>query len=382
MYIKFRFTGVFIGLMMSCSSIFAGVAPTEMSPAEQAMDDQGYTIVDNRASHFYVNTGVDYIHINLPDYTFPWTDGGGRSEDGPFLRTTSTSELNLDNEMDTVRPSLALGYTFYNNDEMLRDIFGEASSVEFRYSYAHDSASDIDDLNGLYGNGWFIAGVNSAGDSAINEGDSTSLIGNDYSYDDTIQTFGVYFIGDKPMGTSMKQSPYVGLDFITLDQDIDYDISMYLIPENEASETSSAGSDDLSSYYFGVSAGDTLTRYLGQHFDVYTELGLSIYMVHSDLDSTQVPYTVGDSPTNTATYTVDQTDDTWTFRAKWALGSSYYFKGNQDPSSPRLVLSGGFEYWNDVPYADNPTATGEEVEVSYDQSTSYYAGLNLIYPFK
>jgi len=376
---RIRFALLFL-LLGGFGVAFAGSAANEMSPAEQAADDQAYTIINNRSHAFYVNVGVNYFNMDLPDFTFPWSVGS----DGlnTSVSSTSSSGIDLDNRVSTVKPSFGIGYTFYNDDQLLRKLFGEVSSVEFRYSYVHDSDSGLDDNLGLYGDGWYITGSNSSGESSLQDGNSYALVNNDYSYDDTIQTMGLYFIGDKAINSSIKHAPYIGLDLILLDQDDDYTMQFADQPYTPGdSLNTQTGSDDLSTYYFGVSVGDTFTRYLGEKFDVFSEVGLSVYDSHSELDAKQTPIASSPGPIYNSTYKLDTTDDKITFRGKLGIGSSYYFYGNQNPQSPRLTLSGGVEYWNDVPYADNPTGEGEVVKISYDRSTSYYTGLDLLYPF-
>jgi hypothetical protein len=344
----------------------------ESFASDDASDDDATTEINAEEGTAYVKFGVNYYSMSLPKFTLPFSTGSGS---GYRVDSASSSPLNLENNMNAAQPSLTLGLRLYNDDEILRKIFGEESHAEVRYSYAHDSNSGTENYSDLSGNGFYITGNN----FSFSTGDSTVINSDTYSYDDTIQALGFYYIGDKTMGAQLKSAPYFGFDLVKVEQDDHY--SLAYAPPNEGAPTDySTGSDNLNTYYYGLSLGDKLTMDLGQKFNAFASAGFSLLNSHTDLDANQVPDTTAPGSLNFSNYNVSTTDDKFTYRGKLELGSSYYFKGNANPDGAHLTLAGGWEYWNDVPYAQNPTSTNSQVKIDYAKSTSYYLGLNLVAP--
>jgi hypothetical protein len=216
---------------------------------------------------------------------------------------------------------------------------------------------------------------------------SATMAQSSESYDNTYEDIGLYYTGNKLISNMLVNSPYIGVDVSKLKQDSSYNFTQYFLSGSEPVydvPLQGVGSDDLSSYYIGLAFGDKATWLLAKNYGVYGKLGAGVYMLHTKLAATQAPISNEvEGYTNeslTTSYSVNTTDNQATFKIQAEFGVNYYFRSNQDPTSPSVTLLAGLDYWNDVAYAENPTQVNQAVKIGYTDSLSPYVGLQLHYP--
>lgn len=329
-------------------------------------------------SHYYIDLGVNDYYFNQPGTNLPMSTGAFVSD--PPYPTAPSSSYNANNW--AFNPNITLGYQFLTTDEALQKIFGQQNAVELKISYFHNTGTDtINYGDNYYVVPWFITGSSS---QFYNSG-SSLLTTSSVDFDNTYADVGLYYTGNKVLDNTLINSPYVGIDFDYLKQDSSYTADLYSASDTDlTSPQITDGTDDLSSYYLGLAFGDKLTKLFATHYGIYGKAGAGLYLMHTTLGATQTPINNISLPNNPAlneTYTVNTTDDTFTFKANAEAGLNFYLKNNQDLMSPRITLLAGVDYWNDVAYADNPTAPYQEVQIGYDSSVNPYAGVQVHVPF-
>lgn len=326
---------------------------------------------NNKATnkHFYVDVGMNYYYFDGPSTHTPASSGFS----DPMSDSSSTPFGSYDAANWQVMPVVTFGYEFLSPDRRLQKIFGEQNAVEVKAAYFHSSSSETENYpDGTYTNPWFITG-----DGSFTVGGSYELESTDWNYDDTYASIGVYYTGKKVIQHNLVNSPYVGFAINYLKQDSDYTSHML----SATTPVTTSGSDDLDSYYTGLEFGDKLTLPFKRQFSTYGKAGLGVYLLHTSLDASQLPWEEDSFAYLNETYTVDSSADKLAYKALLEAGITYYMgKNNQNPLSPSLTLLAGAEYWSDVAYADNPTQANEQVSIAYDDSLNPYAGLQLHYP--
>jgi hypothetical protein len=358
-------------LSLICSSAMAG------SYVDQGNDS---IVKDNKDAdhHFYVDLGVNGYYFDQPGTRLPVSYAP--EGDDPNAPISTLSSDSYDDTNTDVMPTLTLGYEFLAPDARLQKIFGDQNAIEVRAAYFKSSSSTTDNYpDGYYVTPWYITG---AGDSYANDGSTAgfNLEQADWNFYNTYYSLGIYYTGKKVLSDRLVNSPYVGLNFSYLKQDSDYTAFMSTLGDTPIT---TVGTDDLDTYYLGVDFGDKLAYLFDRQYAVYGKAGLGLYLMHTSLDATQLPRTGeynGGDPGLYTTYSVTTDDDIATFKATAETGVSYYFSGNQNPLSMSVTLLAGVEYWNDVPYADNPTGPYEVVTIGYDNSVNPYAGLQFHMP--
>lgn len=332
--------------------------------------------------HFYIDVGVNGYYFDQPSMILPLSVGYGNTNGGGSFPSTPGDSYDADNW--ALNPTLTLGYQFLTDNPEIQEIFGQQNAIELRVSYFHNSGTQDEsyDDQPYYVNNFPITGNTMFGNNA-----SFVMTNSHVNFDNTYAAIGLYYTGTKVVNNNFINSPYVGVDFNYLKQNSDYTTLQY-IPSYDGqpildTPLEGEGSDDLTSYYIGFAFGDKATWLFANHYGVYGQLGAGLYWLHTTLDASQTPVTNQpdlDDETLLATYMVNTTDNTPTFKLNAEVGFSYYLKSNQDPSSMRVTLLAGMDYWNDVAYADNPTQEGEAVKIGYESSLNPYAGLQLHVP--
>ncbi|MFN3235346.1 MAG: hypothetical protein ACE365_08080 [Gammaproteobacteria bacterium] len=323
---------------------------------------------------FYVDLGTNYYHFDFADTTLPISIGAGSLATG----FSSTPADDTDTAEWTYQPNIALGMHFYNSNDALAKFFGNENDIEFQYSYAHISGDESVDYDYQPGTVFLIDG-----DPLQSPLTGNIFFTNTYTdYEQTLQTFTLLYRGNKEY-RYFTNSPYTGVTLVKLDQDDDYSLTYKFASTSGATSMYGNGSDDLTSYYYGLILGDRMTIPVAHYFAAYADASVTPMGLHTSLDSSEIALTqsaLGVAYLNQER-TVETTDNKLTFTAKGEVGLNMYLKGNDNPRSVRLTILGGVQYWHDVPYANNPNATGESVEIDYNDSTTYYTGLQLYIPF-
>ena len=212
---------IFSALAVFCSAGFAGSYSDNGIVADSTQDKE------TKYKHFYVNAGVNGYQWSTPESNIPF--GGTDSTVNPAL-TSSQGEMEADKEW-ALQPTLALGYQFLNTKQSwFTDLFGMENSVELRASYLSSDTSSDETYNGAGANQWLINGWGST-DTL----DGYLLDSSTTDYDDTYQSYGIYYLGNKLIANRYINAPYFGVNFMDLTLNSSYDMSM--VSSTDGSDT-------------------------------------------------------------------------------------------------------------------------------------------------
>jgi hypothetical protein len=329
-------------------------------------------------SHFYIDVGANAYYFNQPAMNLPVSVGA--FADGPPYPTTPGNNYSIDRI--STNPNLTLGYEFVVENETLQKIFGQQNAIELHANYFHNTGTDtVDYGNNYYVVPWFIDG---APDQFFYLGGSSLLKSSQVNFDNSYTEIGLNYTGSKVINNNLLSAAYVGVDFNALKQNSNYTADMYSASDTDFENLwKGDGSDDLSSYSYGIVFGETLTRLLSTNYAVYGKVGAGVYWMHTTLAATQVPIDNFEtaSPYLNETYYADDSENKLTFKTSMEIGINYYLNNNQDLMSPRITVLAGADYWNNVAYVKNPTCANEPAKIAYSSTVNPYAGVELHIPF-